>query len=151
MNHSRQNSGFTLIEIIVLLVIITFVLGIAIPKFISATNLRKAKEVTILLNRLFEAQYSYHHKHGTFTPDISALPINDSSLKSKWFYYSIPYARKDTFFILASVRRAFGKATTSDWVGISSDKSRTISNPKTLGKYAIEWMSLIIKDEKKMV
>jgi type II secretory pathway pseudopilin PulG len=149
MKPDKHASGFTVIEIVVLVLIAVFVLGIAVPKFISATNLRRAKELSLVLNRLFEAQYNYHHKHGTFITDIGKLPIRSSDINSRWFRYEIPYATKDTFFIQASVKHPFGKATTSDWAGISSAKMRSISNPKTLGKYAVEWMALIRKDDSK--
>jgi type II secretory pathway pseudopilin PulG len=142
-----RNSGFTVIELIVLVCIIVFVLGIAIPKFISATNLRRAKEISVILNRLYETQFTYHHKHGDFCGDIQKLPVSQSNLRSNWFEYSVAYIGKDTFFVVAKVKKPFGKATTEDWAGISSAKNRSISNPKTLGKYAVEWMAAIKKDD----
>jgi type II secretory pathway pseudopilin PulG len=149
MKNIRLSAGFTVVEMIVLTCIAAFVLGIAIPKFTSATNLRRAKEVSVLLNRLYEAEYSYHHKHKVFTSNLEDLPVSGSSLRSKWFVYSAPYATKDTFFVMARVARPFGKATTADWAGISSAKNRSISNTKTLGKYAVEWTNLIKKDDEK--
>mgnify|MGYP003729518159 CR=1 FL=1 len=146
VHHPR---GFTLVESIVLIIIGMLVLGIAIPKFISATNLRRAKEVTLILNRLFDAQYTYHHKHKTFTADIDSLPISRSDLDSKWFRYEVVYAAKDTFFIRAVVKRPFGLATTQDWAAISSARIRTISSPQTLGKYAVEWMAMMKNDDAK--
>jgi type II secretory pathway pseudopilin PulG len=145
----ERGRAFTLVEIVVLVFIATFVLAVAVPKFISATNLRRAKEVTVILNRLFEAEYSYHHKHETFTAQIEKLPVRESELSSKWFRYDIPYAGRDSFLVRAVVRRPFGRASTNDWAAISSSRMRSISNPQTLGKYAVEWMAMIHKDDKK--
>jgi competence protein ComGC len=141
--------GFTVVEFTVLLFIGILVLGIAIPKFIMASHMRKSKEVALILNRVFEAQFVYQREHGKFAADIHALDLKESDLKSKWFAYSVTYATHDTFFVKASVKRPFGEATTDDWAGISSAKIRSISNRDTFGKYAVEWVMLMKKDEKR--
>jgi type II secretory pathway pseudopilin PulG len=142
----RNRRGITYLELVVLLFIGLIVVSIAVPKFIAATNLRRAKEMTLILNRLFQAQYTYHHKNGHFSADINDLPVSKSDLSSTWFSYTVEYASKDTFYLEARVKRAFGKASTEDWAGISSARIRTISNPQTLGVYTVEWMALIRKE-----
>ena len=151
MKQQQQKNirGFTVVEFTVLICIGILVLGIAIPKFIMASHMRKTKEIAIVLNRLFEAQFIYQREHKVFASNIAKLPIKKSDLRSKWFEYSIPYATHDTFFVKATVKRPFGEATTNDWAGISSAKIRSISNSEIFGKYAVEWVLLMKKDEKR--
>ena len=141
--------GYTVIEITVLIFIAIVVLGIAIPKFIMASHMRKTKEIALILNRIYEAQYIYQRAHDVFAADVRDLDLKESDLKSKWFSYTVEYATHDTFFVKASVARPFGEATVLDWAGISSAKIRSISTPKTFGKYAVEWMQLMKRDEKR--
>jgi Tfp pilus assembly protein PilE len=149
MNGSADTKGFTVVELTALIFIGVLVLGIAIPKFVMASHMRKTRRLAVVLNRLFEAQYTYHHKHGVFSADISDLPIKKRDLRSKWFSYRVTYATRDTFFVRADVKRPFGIAATSDWAAISSAKIRSISTPETFGKYAVEWMMLMKRDEKR--
>jgi type II secretory pathway pseudopilin PulG len=144
-----KSRGFTVVELAALIVIGIIVLGIAIPKFIMTSHSRKAYRISVILNRLWDAQYEYYKEHKTFAQSIDDLHIDKSDLEGKWFSYEVTYATHDTFFVKATVRRPFGLATTRDWAGISSAKIRSISNPKTLGKYASDWLTMMKRDEKR--
>ncbi|MBD3391071.1 MAG: hypothetical protein GF418_03360 [Chitinivibrionales bacterium] len=148
--RKRTNSrGFTVVELVALMLIGALVLGIAVPKFIMASHMRKTRKLTLVLNRLWDAQYEYHKQHGRFAGSVRDLDIRKSDLKSRWFMFSVPYASRDTFFVQASVKRSFGRTTVNDWAGISSAKVRSISDPETLGKYAVEWMDLMKRDRRR--
>ena len=69
----RDNKGFTLIELMIVVVIIGILAAIAIPRFGQATARAKEKEADGILKSLYTAQMAYSAKRGTLATDPVVL------------------------------------------------------------------------------
>lgn len=59
-------SGFTLIEILIVLVIIGILAGLAIPRFVGATSRAKQVEAKQVLRQIYTMQISHRIEHDTY-------------------------------------------------------------------------------------
>ena len=72
----KNEKGFTLIEILVVVLIIGILTAIAVPKYMIATKTAKIRGYMTIAKSLYEAQKMYYLAHGTYTNDISELDID---------------------------------------------------------------------------
>jgi type IV pilus assembly protein PilA len=68
-----NKSGFTLIELMIVVAIIGILAAIAIPNFITYTTKAKQAEVKTLLKALHTSELSYFSEKGFFTDDVYDL------------------------------------------------------------------------------
>ncbi len=72
-NFSNNKDGFTLVELIVVVVIIGILSAIAIPSFQNASDKAKQKEPTILISSYLKAAQAYYTEYSmlpSFTRDL---------------------------------------------------------------------------------
>lgn len=62
----QRKRGFTLVEILIVLVIIGILAGLAIPKYVGATSKAKQVEAKQLLRQIYTMEQSYRLEHDTF-------------------------------------------------------------------------------------
>lgn len=60
MNRIKQKSGFTLIELMIVVVIIGILTSLAIPRFTGASTRAKQSEARLILRQVYTMQHSYH-------------------------------------------------------------------------------------------
>lgn len=75
--YSKQ--GFTLIEIIVVVIIIGILASIALPKYQKTVEKARLAEAIRLLKHIREAQLIYHTKYSAYANSIDNLPEVDST------------------------------------------------------------------------
>lgn len=73
LRKARSNKGFTLIELMIVVVIIGILAAIAIPKFSQATARAKEKEADGILKQIYTLQTAYKANNGTYAADTTAL------------------------------------------------------------------------------
>ena len=70
MRNLRNSKGFTLIELMIVVVIIGILAAIAIPKFGAASDRAKEKEADGILKQMYTLQSAYFAQHGEYADDF---------------------------------------------------------------------------------
>ena len=84
MKFSKK--GFTLIELMVVIVIVGILAAVAIPKFVMASYKAKCSEYPTILMQCYTAEIAYEAEAGTYA---SMGDIGVSVGTSKWFSYAV--------------------------------------------------------------
>lgn len=85
MKRMITKSGFTLVELAVVIVIIGVLAAFAVPRFRASVERSKAAESFNYLSAIQAAQERYHAKQGTYAHDITALDVQFTTPK----YFSV--------------------------------------------------------------
>jgi prepilin-type N-terminal cleavage/methylation domain-containing protein len=97
----RLNSGFTLVELAVVVVIIGVLAAFAVPRFLASVERSKAAEAFNYLASIHSSQERYHARQAQYSPDVTSLdiemtnpeyftvgavavPLGESSLETGW-------------------------------------------------------------------
>jgi prepilin-type N-terminal cleavage/methylation domain-containing protein len=139
-NILKKAKGFTLIELMVVIVIVGILAAVAIPKFLDASNKAKASEFPTQLTAMYTGENAYQAELGGFTDDFTKLKDSagvDITSSSKWFTYSLA-GTASTFTGTATVSTAFGSAAVSDAATINNNNVKTTTGAG-LGKYCPNW------------
>ncbi len=84
---NRQQSGFTLVELLVVMIIIGILSAVALPSFINQVGKARETEAKINLGTVGRAQQAYHFEHKTFANTLTQLSANDMFTPE---YYNYP-------------------------------------------------------------
>jgi prepilin-type N-terminal cleavage/methylation domain-containing protein len=139
----NKAKGFTLVELMVVIVIVGILAAVAIPKFMDASHKAKASEFPTQLTAIYTGQMAYQAEKGSYVTDIAALKDSagvDVDASSKWFLYSITGGgTTSTFTGIASVRVKFGNAAVNNTATITQANAKTAD--AALLKYVPSWTS----------
>ena len=75
MRNNKRVSGFTLVELAVVVVIIGVLAAFAVPRFLNSVERSKAAESFNFLSTVQAAQERYHARQGTYTDDLNFLDV----------------------------------------------------------------------------
>ncbi len=88
----RYEAGFTLIELIVVMLIVTILSAIAVPSFLNQANKAKQSEAKTYINTFVRAQQVYYLEQQTFAPTLELLAIGIPSQTHNYQYIAAgPY------------------------------------------------------------
>lgn len=68
MRKTRNHSGFTLVELLIVVIILGVIAAIAIPQFTSSTEDAKLSALDMTLSELRNSIELYYHQHGATYP-----------------------------------------------------------------------------------
>lgn len=135
----KKAKGFTLVELMVVIVIVGILAAVAIPKFMDASHKAKASEFPTNLTAMYTGEMAYTAENGSYAPDLSTLKATagvDVNSSSKWFSYALS-GSSTTFTGSATVRVNFGNATTSDNATINEQNAKSATS--NLKNYCQTW------------
>ncbi|MBO4707400.1 MAG: prepilin-type N-terminal cleavage/methylation domain-containing protein [Elusimicrobiaceae bacterium] len=75
MFKNSMNKGFTLLELLVAILIISILVAIAVPQYMKAVERAKYAEVEEQLSAIAQAQQRYANEHGEYAEDFQDLDI----------------------------------------------------------------------------
>ena len=78
-NGPRRQAGFTLIELMIVVVIIGILAALAIPRFMSATTKQKQSEAKLILKQIYVNQRAYRQANSTYWGNGMAADSNAQS------------------------------------------------------------------------
>jgi type IV pilus assembly protein PilE len=99
--------GFTLIELMIVVVIIGILAAVAIPKFEAVTRDSKEAEAQPLLKQIYTLEERYQAKEGSFAMDVALLE-GGPTLATSGKYYSYSVAPHATGFCAVASPTALG-------------------------------------------
>jgi type IV pilus assembly protein PilA len=136
LNKKKADKGFTLVELLVVIVIIGILTAIALPSFLNQTAKAKQAEAKQNVSTVLKTQQSWRTENSAFTTSFDSLALgtlSDASASTRTFLYSMTSAgNNDTELnILADSRD----------VAVKSYAGRTEVAPNTTSQIA--WTTLM--------
>ena len=84
--------GFTLIELMIVVVILGILTALAIPRFRVSSYKAKEKEADTILKQVYQLQRTYFARHSTFAATQAALETVGFEAPAHLEFYTIPGA-----------------------------------------------------------
>jgi prepilin-type N-terminal cleavage/methylation domain-containing protein len=91
----NRQKGFTLIELMIVVVIIGILAALAIPRFMAATVKAKESEAKTILKQIFTLERTSRQELGVYSANLAAIGF-DVPTRSK-YVYAIDAAAANTF------------------------------------------------------
>jgi prepilin-type N-terminal cleavage/methylation domain-containing protein len=136
---TSNNHGFTLVELMVVLVIVGLLASFAIPRFSKAVYKTKASEFPTILTAIYNAELSIRDETGQFAP-VDELDIDERSIsESNLFEYTVSSSDWTNEFVAQAVVKepGFGKAKAGMKATINQDGEK--GGDEELVKYVRTW------------
>jgi len=125
--HRRNERGFTLIELMVVVVIVGILSAVAIPKFSAMISKAKTSEAKQILNQIITLEVSYYYKNSAYVEfDNADVPSIDFSLPTNpRFDYKFEDNGDGTGIATATENADLnGDGDITDGLTLDTDKSR---------------------------
>jgi type IV pilus assembly protein PilE len=81
-----MKKGFTLLELIIVVIVIGILVSIALPKFITVTEKARAADAFAILGTMRSAQLRYYGQYGDYSADCTILDVTTTTSR----YFNTP-------------------------------------------------------------
>jgi len=139
METTRSPHGFTLVELMVVIIIVGILASFAIPRFTNATHKAKAAEFQTVLKAIYSAEITAYEESGMYGP-MEELDVDKNSIsESKWFEYSVDVTEGGTGFVAVASVRAPGIGAAKAGAKATIDQDGKKGGDEELLRYAKAW------------
>lgn len=99
-----QEDGFSLTELLVVIVVIGVLIMLALPQFSSVVTKAKETEAKSMLKHLHSLEEAYYYEKDTYTSDLEAIGFGQQKLVTNGgdARYKIEVTKADTYSYLAT-------------------------------------------------
>lgn len=112
----KRNSGFTLLELLIVIIILGILAAIALPKFTGATEKARITEAVNMMTHIREAEASHNISGSGFTNNLTTLgfvtgggwTVNPTNATGRYFTITFDVATPTT---IIATRNSIGGAT----------------------------------------
>ena len=80
---SRYQKGFTLTELLVVIVIVGILASLTLPRFLNVTTKAKTTEAKLMLKHLFSLQKAYYLENDAFAKTLIDIGFEQEPLKTE--------------------------------------------------------------------
>ena len=117
--HSRE--GFTLIELMIVVVIIGILAALAIPRFMQATVKSRQSEAKGILKQIYTMERTFRQETGAYSVDLNGIGV-EVPLNAEYAY---AVALNGTGFLATATANLDDDATIDTW---TMDDDGTLTN-----------------------
>lgn len=128
MNRRKSRKGFTLVELMVVIVIVALLAAVAVPLYMNYTKDAKRSEAAGALAAVATAQQTYYQRNGAYTNALANLNVDLSDLAANWTFGnpSLITGPPPGFSVVATGKTGTGYA------GLSVTMTYNLGGAKTL-------------------
>ncbi len=88
MNGNRDHSGFSLVELMIVVAVIAVLAAVVIPNYLTYQNRSRQSEARILLSGVYASEITYFAEHSVYAGsfhDISFRPASEPKYYKNWY------------------------------------------------------------------
>jgi len=91
MQFRKDERGFTLVEVLIVVILVAILAAIAVPKYIQAVKGARASDAKVQINAILNASKIYQQETGTWPSDLTImteqgyLELDDATMRAWTF------------------------------------------------------------------
>ena len=99
----KRTSGFTLIEVTIVVAILGIVAAIAVPSYLAHVQKTRRTDATVLLSEAAGEQFRFYSEFNKYADDLSELGYSDATMTTEQGFYTVSVESADgiSFVLIA--------------------------------------------------